>query len=78
MADSLLLLTIFPVNADIYISFVIVSNIAITTLKFVNKDGVKIQGNGFLEFKQITQPFFGLKNNFHIAFLVMSLLTDLY
>ena len=48
-------------------SFAMVSNIVITTLKFVNKVGVKIKGNGVIEFKQATQSIFGLKNNFYIA-----------
>ena len=48
-------------------SFAIVSNIAITTLKFVNKVGTKIQGNGVLEFEKSTQSVLGLKNNFNIA-----------
>ena len=47
--------------------FAIVSNIAITTLKFVNNMGTKIKGNGVLEFKQTTQSIFGLENNFNIA-----------
>ena len=47
--------------------FAIVSNIAITTLKFVNKVEAKIKGNGVLEFKQATQSIFVLKNIFYIV-----------
>ena len=47
--------------------FAIVSNIAITTLKFVNKMGAKLKGNGVLEFKKATQSIFGLENIFYIA-----------
>ena len=49
-------------------SLAIVSNIAFTTLKLLNKVGGKIQGNGFLVFKQATQPNFELEKNFYIAF----------
>ena len=60
-------------------SFTIVSNIAITTLKFVNKVGVKMKGNGVLEFKQSTQSIFRLKNNFYtVLHCGNDLLTDLY
>ena len=54
-------------NFKMTFSFAIVSNIAITTLKFVNKVGAKIQENGVLEFKQATLSIFGLKDNFYIA-----------
>ena len=47
--------------------FAIVSNIAITTLKFVNKMGAKLKGNGVLEFKKATQSIFRLENIFYIA-----------
>ena len=53
-------------NFKMTFSFVIVSNIAITTQKFENKVEAKIYGNGFLEFKQATQSIFGLKNSFDI------------
>ena len=48
-------------------SLAIVSNIEFTTLKLLNKVGGKIQGNGFLVFKQATQPNFELEKNFYIA-----------
>ena len=48
-------------------SFAIVGNIAITTLKLMNKVGAKMLGNGFLKFKKAAQSIFGLKNNFYIA-----------
>ena len=48
-------------------SFAIVSNISITALKFVNKVGVKIWGDGVPEFKKSTQSIVALKNNFDIA-----------
>ena len=54
-------------NFKMTLSFTMVSNIAITTLKFVNKVGAKIQENGLLEFKQATLSIFGLKDNFYIA-----------
>ena len=54
-------------NFEMTLSFVIVSNIAITALKFVNMVGAKIQGNGVLKFKKATQSIFGLENNFQIA-----------
>ena len=44
-----------------------VSNIAITTRKFVNKVGTKMKGNKVFKFKQITQSIFILKYNFYIA-----------
>ena len=51
-------------------SFVIVRNIAITTLKFVNKVGAKIWDNVVLEFKQGTEKRFldWKKKNFYIVF----------
>ena len=51
----------FPINGDILICS------PITTLKFVNKGGAKIQGNGVLKFEIATQSIFGLKNNFYIT-----------
>ena len=54
-------------NFKMTCNFAIVSNIAITTLKFVNKVGAKLLGNGVFEFKQDTQSIFGLKNNFYIT-----------
>ena len=54
-------------NFKMTLSFTMVSNIAITTLKFVNRVGAKIQENGVLEFKQATLSIFGLKDNFYIA-----------
>ena len=53
-------------NFKMKFSFVIVS-IPVTTLKFINKVAVKIEGNGILEFEQATQSIFGLKSNFYIA-----------
>ena len=47
------------------LSFAIVSNIAINTLKFKSKVGAKMQGNGILKFKKATQSIFGLKNNLY-------------
>ena len=47
--------------------FAIVSNIGITTLKFINNVGAKMYGNGALKFKKATQSIFGLKNHFYIA-----------
>ena len=58
-------------------SLAIVSNIAFTTLKLLNKVGGKIQGNGFLVFKQATQPNFELEKTF-ILHCGNDLLTDLY
>ena len=49
-------------------SFSMVSNIAITTLGFVNKVGIKIYENGVLEFRKATLSIFGLKTNFYVAF----------
>ena len=49
-------------------SFAIVSNIANTTVEFVNNLGAKIQGNGALEFKQATQSVCRLESNCIIAF----------
>ena len=54
-------------NFKMTFSFAIVSNIAITTQKFINKVGAKMQGNGVLKFKKAAQSIFGLKNNFYIA-----------
>ena len=48
-------------------SFTITGNIAITALKFVNKVGTKMQRNLALEFKQIIQLIFRIKNNFYLA-----------
>ena len=59
-------------NVKMNFSFAIENNIAITTHKFVNKVGAKIQGNGVLEFQKATQSIFGLKNNFYIALWVMT------
>ena len=50
-------------NFKMTFSFATVSNAAITTLKFINKVRAEIQGNGVLEFKQVTQTIFGLKKN---------------
>ena len=47
--------------------FATVRNIAITTLKFVNKVRANISGNGVLELKKASQSIFGLKHNFYIA-----------
>ena len=54
-------------NFKMMFNFAIVSNITITTLKFVNKVGMKIYRNGVFEFKKATNLIFGLKNNFYIA-----------
>ena len=54
-------------NIKITFSFPRVSKIAIATLKFVNKDGAKKQGNRVLEFKKITQSIYRLENNFYVA-----------
>lgn len=54
-------------NIKMTFSFAGVSKIAIATLKFVNKEGAKIQGNGVLEFKKITQSIYRLENNFYVA-----------
>ena len=64
-------------NFKMMFTFAIVSNISITTLKFVNKMGAKIYGNGVLEFKQTTQSIFKLKTTF-ILHCGNVLLTDLY
>ena len=42
-------------NFKMTFSFATVSNIAITTLKFINKVGAKMAGNGVLKFKKATQ-----------------------
>ena len=54
-------------NFKMTFSFAIVSNIAITTLKFINKVGAKNVREWVLKFKKATQSIFGLKNNFYIA-----------
>ena len=46
-------------------------------MKFVNKVGAKIKGNGVLEFKRITQAIFRLKMTF-ILHCGNVLLTDSY
>ena len=42
-------------NFKMTFSFAIVSIIAITILKFINKVGAKMPGNGVLKFKKATQ-----------------------
>ena len=42
-------------NFKMTFSFATISNIAITTLKFINKVGAKMSGNGVLKFKKATQ-----------------------
>lgn len=54
-------------NIKMTFSFARVSKIAIATLKFVNKDGAKKQGNRVLEFKKITQSIYRLEKNFYVA-----------
>ena len=56
-------------NFKMTFSFAILSNIAITTLKFKNKVGTKMQENGVLKFKKATRSIFGLKNKFYITLL---------
>ena len=55
-------------NFKLMFSFSMVTNIAITTLEFVNKVGIKIYENGVLEFRKATLSIFGLKTNFYVAF----------
>ena len=57
-------------NFKLMFSFAMVSNIAITTLKFVNKVEIKIYENGFLKFRKAT-----LKNFIHSKYSVRSLIT---
>ena len=54
-------------NFKMTFSFAIVSNIAITTRKFINEVGGKMEGNVVFKSKRATQSIFGLKNNFYIA-----------
>ena len=49
-------------NFRMTFNFAIVNDIAITTLKYTNKVGAKMWGNGVLNFKKATQSIFGLKN----------------
>ena len=49
-------------NFKMTFNFAIANNIAITTLKFTNKVGANMWGNGVLKFKKATQSIFGLKN----------------
>ena len=45
-------------------SFTIISNVAITTQKFVNNMGTKFFGNAVFKSKKVTQTIFRLGNNF--------------
>ena len=54
-------------NFKMTFSLAIVSNTAITTLKFINNVGAKMEQNVVLKFKKATQLIFGLKNNFYIT-----------
>lgn len=54
-------------NIKMTFSFARVSKIAIATLKFVNKEGAKKQGNRVLELKKITQSIYRLEKNFYVA-----------
>ena len=54
-------------NFKMTLTFAIVRNTAITTLKSLNKVGAKVQRNRVFEFKKATQSTFGLKNNFYTA-----------
>ena len=46
-------------------SFTILSNVAITTQKFVNNMGTKFFGNAVFKSKKVTQTIFRLENNFN-------------
>ena len=47
-------------------NFTIISNVAITTQKFVNKMGTKFLENATLKSKKVTQTILRLENNFNI------------
>ena len=47
-------------------SFTIISNVAITTQKFVNNMGTKFFGNAVFKLKKVTQTSFTLENNFNV------------
>ena len=78
-ADFLLLLTPLLVNADrlkwmlsrpdikMTFSLTIISNVAITTQKFVNYMGTKFFGNAVFKSKKVTQAIFRLENNFDVT-----------
>ena len=48
-------------------SFTIISNVAITTQKFVNNMGTKFFGNAVFKSKKVTQTIFRLENNFNVT-----------
>ena len=48
-------------------SFTIISNVGITTQKFVNNMGRKFFGNAVFKSKKVTQTIFRLENNFNVT-----------
>ena len=47
-------------------SFTLISNVAITTQKFVNNIRTKFFGNAVFKSKKVTQMIFRLENNFNV------------
>ena len=47
-------------------SFTIISNVAVTTQKFVNNVVMKLSGNAVFKSKKVTQMIFRLEKNFNV------------
>ena len=54
-------------HIKITFSFTIISNVAVTTQKFVDNMGTKLFGNAVFKLKKVTQTIFRLENNFNVT-----------